>query len=332
MPNPFRLEFDPKPFETKIAIGDRIMLMGSCFTEHMYQRLETYKFKALQNPHGILFNPISIFKAIEYYIDDKRLNEQDVFQHLGLWRHWHFHSSIADHDIGKSIDQLNATIHSGADFLRKADWLFITLGSAFVYHLNGEMPVSNCHKMPLSNFEKKLMLPEEIITGFNQMLVNIRALNPKVKVMLTISPVRHLRDGFVENNRSKAVLIHAVNRLTLEHPDLLYFPAYELIIDDLRDYRFYAEDMVHPNYLATRYVWNKFIECAVEGSTREVMKELDEINTAFQHRTMHPGSNEHQKFLAKYLIKTAVLANRFPEMDLAKELNHFKASSNLNLN
>lgn len=332
MSNPFRLEFDPKPFQRKIAIGDRIMLIGSCFTEHMHQKLESYKFDALQNPHGILFNPFSIFTAIQHYVEDKSINEQEVFQHLGLWRHWHFHSSLADPDPGKTVAQLNSSIRSGADFLRKTDWLIITLGSAFVYYLNGEVPVSNCHKMPLSGFEKKLLLHDEIIAGFNQMIVGLRNCNPNIKLILTISPVRHLRDGFVENNRSKAILIHAVDRLTSEHPDLFYFPAYELIIDDLRDYRFYAEDMVHPNYLATRYVWNKFMECAIEGSAREVMKELDEINTAFQHRTMHPGSPEHQKFLLKYQMKTAELAARFPEMDLKRELDHFVDSTNLNLN
>ncbi|MFN6374828.1 MAG: GSCFA domain-containing protein [Chitinophagia bacterium] len=319
----FRLEFDPKPLEHKIGVGDKLMLMGSCFTEHIYDRLLYFKFKSLQNPHGILFNPFSIFTALHHYADQKSITEDELFLEQGIWRHWHFHSSLSQTEKSNTCDLMNASIQSGHQFLRSADWLIVTLGSSYVYHYENSYPVSNCHKVPLAKFSKKLMLPEEIIEQFEAVHAKVKLINPTLKWMFTISPVRHLRDGFVENNRSKAILIHAVDKICGAHPDIVYFPSYELILDDLRDYRFYAEDMVHPNYLATRYVWDKLVQSGFDGKSREVMKELEQINMAFHHKPMHPDSDEHQKFREKFKAVISDLKSRYPDMDLDSEYSHF---------
>jgi hypothetical protein len=196
------------------------------------------------------------------------------------------------------------------------------LGSGFVYEYKDQFIVANCHKVPAGDFNKRMLSFQEIETAFNLLYQKLKAFNHQLKIVFTISPVRHLRDGFVENNRSKAVLIHTISNLINEE-DIFYFPSYELIIDDLRDYRFYAEDMVHPNYQSTQYVWEKFCNACIEGKTRAFMNELDQLNNAIKHRPMHPKSVDHIKFMDKYKQITLDLSSRFPALNWHKELAHF---------
>jgi hypothetical protein len=320
----FRIEFNPPVLKEKIDITDKILLVGSCFTEHMHDFLLKSKFQVLQNPHGVLFNPVSIFEAIRTYIQNKQINENDLFKHLGLWRNWTFHSGFAGTDQSITLNNLNTAIQNGHEFIKSANYLFITLGSGFVYTLKNGDIVANCHKQSADTFCKRLLEPAEIIDSFSLMVNDLKMFNPDLRIILTVSPVRHLRDGFIQNNRSKAVLFHAIDRITTLFPEIIYFPAYELVIDDLRDYRFFAEDMVHPNYQATRYVWEKFKQSSLNGRTREVLKDIDALNTATKHVIMHPGSEEHQKFVEKYKALTMSLALRFPMLDFSTEVEYFK--------
>ncbi len=319
----FRLEFTPQQSFHKIGIGDRIGLMGSCFTEHIYANLIYYKFRALQNPSGTLFNPISIFKSLHSYIENKSVEEHELFLHQGLWSHWDFHSSLSSPSRSEAIKKMGEQVNTAHEFLRTASHLIITLGSAYVYELEDSRLVANCHTCPASMFKKRLLDPDEIIASCNSFMKRLREFNPAIRLTFTISPVRHLRDGFIENNRSKAMLIHAVTKLTTLDPEIAYFPAYELIIDDLRDYRFFAEDMVHPNYQATRYVWQKFAASSIDGKTREFMKELDQLLTALHHKVQHPGSESHLKFKSKFYQQALELSQRFPRLDFSKELAYF---------
>jgi hypothetical protein len=319
----FRLEYNPSPSSIKIDINNKLLLVGSCFTEHIHSQLKKYKFSTLQNPHGTLFNPFSIFKAISSYINQDGPTDDDLFFQHGLWNSWDFHSSISHEEKFTALAGMTHHIKKGHDFLKTTDFLFITLGSAFVYELENQVVVANCHKLPSSVFTKRLLDPAEIINGFRSLFSNLISFNKNIKVIFTISPVRHLRDGFIENNKSKAVLIHSVDKIVQEFPMSSYFPAYELIIDDLRDYRFYAEDMVHPNYLATKYVWDKFCNGYINGRTRELMKEIEQLNQAFTHRPMHPHSDEHQHFKLKFKELAISLSNRFPELDFEQEIKHF---------
>lgn len=319
----FRLEFDPPSLSRKIDLDEKIMLVGSCFTEHVYNYLVASKFCALQNPNGVLFNPISIAKALIRYVDNKHIAAKELFEQNGLWNHWDFHSNISCTSQDESLHRMNEKINVANSFLKHSQWLIVTLGSAYVYERQDAEVVANCHKMPAACFTKRMLDPDEIISTYSTLIAQLKQFNHTLNIIFTISPVRHLRDGFVENNRSKAVLIHAVDKLVKQHDHLYYFPSYELVVDDLRDYRFYAEDMVHPNYLATRYVWEKFCAASINGRSREVMKELDQLNTAFHHKPLHPDSAEHSKFKSKFKEIAESLSARFPSIDLNKEINHF---------
>lgn len=318
----FRLAFDPPAFQQKIYIHDQIIMVGSCFTDHIHSYFSRYKFSCVDNPHGTLFNPISIFKSIEQYIDNHQINNEDLFSQNGIWNHWDFHSKVSDYEKDMAVNKMNSAISITHDFLKKSKWLIITLGSGFVYEYKQQFIVANCHKVPAADFKKRMLSIQEIEESFKSLYLKIKSFNPELKVVFTISPVRHLRDGFVENNRSKSVLIHTVSNL-INDEDILYFPSYELIIDDLRDYRFYAEDMVHPNYQSTQYVWEKFCTACIDGKTRAFMKELDQLNNAIKHKPMHPNSNEHLKFIEKFKQIALDLSSRFPELNWDKELAHF---------
>lgn len=319
----FHLEFTPKPFSTKIRHSDKLLLAGSCFTEHIGQKLTQHKFSVLENPNGILFNPTSICKSINSYIHNKQYTAADLFHHNDVWGSWEHHTRFSAVDQNESLRKINESQSAAHQFLKKADWLLLTLGSAFVYELENKQVVANCHKVPTDKFNKRMLSTKEVITELEELLAGLKTFNPGLKIIFTISPVRHLRDGFVENNRSKAVLINAVHYLTEQSAELFYFPAYELVIDDLRDYRFYAEDMVHPNYAATGYVWDKFVNACIDEDSQALMKQVNEIRIAFNHKPFNPTSAEHKKFLQNYLAKTKVLGQKHSYINFEEELNYF---------
>jgi hypothetical protein len=319
----FHMDFSPPIFDQKIRYGDRIFLMGSCFTTHMHDRFHTHKFDVLQNPHGILFNPISIFNSIDRYVDGKHIEEEELFFDQGLWHHWDFHSQFSHESRQTATQTMNEQMQKGKIFLQHTNWMFITMGSAFVYRFQDERVVANCHKIPSEQFKRTLLDPAAIVDLFFASLQKLKTINQDIKIVLTVSPVRHLRDGFIENNRSKAVLLHAIDLICQSEPSVYYFPSYELIIDDLRDYRFYAEDMVHPNYLATQYVWDKFVHACIDGKTQEAMKEIAQLQQAMKHRPLHPHSSEHVKFRHKYLEKAVELSQRFPHINFSEEISFF---------
>ena len=323
MPIDFHLSFNPPSLSQKIKLSDQIFLIGSCFTSHLHDKLQSHKFKVFQNPHGILFNPISICNSLETYIHRREVMIDQLFSHQSLWHHWDFHSQFSSEKKELSLMQMNESIQAAHDFLKNADWLFITLGSGFAYQQENNEIVANCHKVPSDHFTKILLKPQDIASRFIQVFKELTDFNEKIKIVFTVSPVRHLRDGFIENNRSKAALFQAIDLIDAEMPTVDYVPAYELIVDDLRDYRFYAEDMVHPNYLATQYVWEKFVEACVEGKSQEAMKEINQLQQAIKHRPLHPASNEHIKFKQKYKEIAFELSKRFPFLDFSNELQYF---------
>lgn len=323
----FHLEFAPKPFDTKISHRHNLLLAGSCFTEQIGNKLLAHKFSVLDNPNGILFNPVSISRSVASYIENKQYGKEDLFYQNECWNSWEHHSRFSCPDADTCLQLINDSQQQAHSFLRKADWLLVTLGSAFVYELpspGGERSVvANCHKVPTDKFNKRLLSVDEVSNALQAMTENVLAFNPGLKLIFTISPVRHLRDGFVENNRSKATLIHAVHQLLERNVSCFYFPAYELIIDDLRDYRFYAEDMVHPNYAATNYVWEKFIAACIDEPSQQLMKEIAVIVAARNHKPFNPTSDLHKKFLQTNLAKVKKLAAEYPYIDFKEEAAFF---------
>jgi len=321
----FHLEFSPKPFNTKIVHQDNLFLIGSCFTENIGSKFKLNKFSVLENPNGILFNPISIAKSITSYIENKTFKQDDLFYENELWNSWEHHTRFSDVDLDVCLNRINASQQQAHQFLKTADWVFITLGSAFVYELENKSVVANCHKVPTDKFKKKLLSVEDVLAVLDNVMHRIFMHNPTVKIMFTISPVRHLRDGFVENNRSKAVLIQAVHHLVNKFSKLFYFPAYELVIDDLRDYRFYAEDLVHPNYSATNYVWDKLVDCCIDENTIQLMKQLNEINAAVNHKSFNPTTEAHQKFIDSTLSKINTIKKLHPHINFSNDESYLKA-------
>jgi hypothetical protein len=319
----FHLEFTPKPFDIKINHEHNLMLAGSCFTEQIGTKLANHKFAVLDNPNGILFNPSSIAKSISSYIDNKQYIEEDLFYQNECWNSWEHHSRFSHPDKKICLAGINESQSKANAFLKNADWLLVTLTPLREERGNAKIVVANCHKVPTDKFAKRLLSADEIFADLQKMTADAIAFNPGLKIIFTISPVRHLRDGFVENNRSKATLIQAVHRLIEKNSNCFYFPAYELVIDDLRDYRFFAEDMVHPNYAATNYVWEKFIAACIDEPTQLLMKEIAVIVAAKNHKPFNPTSEQHKKFLQNNLEKVKKLKQQFPYLNLDDEAAFF---------
>lgn len=309
------------------------MLVGSCFTENIGNKLRQLKFQTLENPHGILFNPDSICTAMADYCDNKIYTQENLFFYNEGWHSWHHHSRFSSPDVNMALQKINESIQAAHDFIRQTDFILITLGSSFVYQLQpqdqigenkfGQQFVANCHKVPTDKFTKVMFSSRETIEMLTTMQARICAINPSVKFIYTISPVRHLRDGFVENNRSKAALIEAVHQLVDANKNCHYFPAYELVIDDLRDHRFYAEDLVHPNYAATNYVWEKFLKSCVDDNTLQLLKELQPLMNARNHKPFNPNSAAHLDFRQTFQYRAEAMQAQYPGLDLSEEIEFF---------
>lgn len=315
------LKLDISPLPQPLTYADELLLTGSCFTEHISDRLTQYKFKVLSNPNGILFNPLSVAQSLNSYLDEHLYTPADLFYLNELWNSWDHHTRFSDVDAEEALTKINMSQQAAAASIRRATWVMITLGSSFQYFLkeNGRH-VANNHRAPSQWFEKRLLGISEIVEALSGTISRIKKANPVAKVMFTISPVRHIRDGVVDNNRSKARLLEAVHTLCDIHENCYYFPAYELVIDILRDYRYYDIDFVHPNFLATSFVWEQFTQACMGKDTRVVMEKVLEITTAARHRPRFPGTEAHRRFLEASQEKCRVLAEKHPYIDLSAEL------------
>lgn len=319
----FRLEFTPKPLSIQMEHREPVFLIGSCFTENIGQYLKQYKFQVLENPHGIIFNPVSIAETIQSCIDPSSFSDENLFFANECWNSWKHHTRFSNIDKAacwKDIEEEQQLAH---EFLKQAGWVIVTLGSSFVYRLDDGSVAANCHKIPVNRFKKEMLDIPSIVALLETMVKQLQSFNSDLKIMFTVSPVRHLRDGFVENNRSKARLLEAVHQVVEHQTRVFYFPAYELVIDDLRDYRFFAEDMVHPNYAATRYVWEKLLQSVIHPASRELMEEINVVNAARQHRPFQPNTEAHRSFLEKHLQKVRSLLERYPYLNLEEERRYF---------
>jgi len=334
--SPINIALLPQP----ISYGDKILLTGSCFTEHIGHALHDWKFETLQNPNGILFDPASVAASLISYVRPKRYTEDDLVFAGELWQSWQHHSSFSHIDVTACLKGINASQERAHAFLRETRWLIITLGSAYSYRLSAQAPpewrrgvaadvptVANCHRAPGQIFYKHLMTIEEINAVLDSCLHQLFYFNPNLQVIFTVSPVRHIRDGVVDNNRSKARLIESVHHLVHKFDRLFYFPAYELVVDVLRDYRFYDIDMVHPNYAATQFVLEKFVQHCIDESGQRLLEEVKKIVTARRHKPFQPSTQAHLRFLEDYRQKAVELARRHPFLDLSEELAYFSGGT-----
>jgi DNA-directed RNA polymerase subunit F len=334
----FQLPIDIKALQQPISYREKILLTGSCFTEHIGNALGDLKFSVLQNPNGILFGPDSVCKSLLSYIENKKYTEKDLFQLNEIWNSWHHHSRFSNIDPAEAVRIINESQEHAHIFLKKTDWLVITLGSSFSYRLTEQADksgsnvadgVANCHRAPSKWFDKYLLEISETIAMLEDCCSRLRSFNPALKIIFTISPVRHIRDGVVENNRSKARLIEAVHHLVNNSSAIHYFPAYELVIDVLRDYRFFDFDLVHPNYMATEFVMEKFVGAYIDEESQLLMQEIKKIVIARKHRAFQPATKAHQQFLASHAEKVRELQVKYPFLDLKEELDYFSKSITL---
>jgi len=330
----FMTNIDMKKLDPPIQYGDKLLLIGSCFTEHIGNTLGDLKFSVLQNPHGILFDPDSVCRSLNAYIDNNNYKSDELFLLNDVWHSWDHHSRFSNTNADTAIRNMNASVTQANQFLQKADWLIITLGSSFSYRVtsaaeNGNAvegrAVANCHRAPAQWFRKHLMEISETEKMLRETISRLKTFNPDLRIIFTVSPVRHLRDGVVENNRSKARLIEAVHQLVHSNDHLYYFPAYELVIDVLRDYRFYDIDLAHPNYMATDFVLEKFTRFCIAESSQELMQEIKKIVIARKHRPMQPDTKAHRQFLDDNLERSKTLSVKYPFLDFSDEINYFKS-------
>ncbi len=321
----FRTVLKPIKYDFEINYKSTSMFIGSCFTENIGELLKENKFKIDINPFGILYNPVSVKNSIDILINEKQFSEQDIFYHNEQWHSFSHHSRFSNSEKELTLNEINKRISNSSEFLKNTDFLFITFGTSWVYeNIESGDIVSNCHKLPAKKFKRRLLRSNEIIDIYLSLLNKLRVFNENIKIIFTISPVRHLKDGFSENNLSKSILRIAIEELISNNSNCYYFPAYELQIDDLRDYRFYESDMLHPNKLAIDYIFNFFKKSYFSDETFSVFKEIQMIIRAKKHRPFNSTSNDYKKFKQKNIELIQSLKSRYEFIDLKEELTFFK--------
>ena len=315
-------------FRTKISItknndsigyNSKIVSLGSCFAENMAEKLDYFKFQNTCNPFGIIFNPVAIEKMIHRMVNQSFYTAKDIFFHNERWHCFEVHSDLSNADKQELIANLNAILTVAKLQLQAASHIIITYGTSWVYrNIATNEIVANCHKVPQKEFIKEILSVETIKKSMQNTLDLIQKINPNVNFIFTVSPVRHLKDGFVENQLSKAYLISAIYQILqseiCNQKSAIYFPSYEIMMDELRDYRFYAADMIHPNAVAIDYIWQRFSETSIADESQSIMQEIETIQKGLSHRPFNPESESHQQFLSKLQDKIAKLQKQFPQI------------------
>jgi hypothetical protein len=293
------------PSSQKISLSHQLFCVGSCFAQTMGQRWLANKFAARVNPFGTLYNPVSVFRLMRYALDGQRPDDTTYLQRNGYHFNYAFHSDYHAPTREALQTQIENVLGQAGQFLRSAHWVVVTLGSAFVYELQetGQV-VANCHQMPANTFRRRLLSVDEVGAAFSSFKAQLDAVNPRAHYLFTVSPVRHLRDTLEQNTVSKATLRLAIERWRQRYSaNVHYFPAYEIMLDELRDYRYYDADMLHPSPVAQEYIWQRLTDAYLDEEAQRFLAQWTKIRQALEHRPRHPDSAEHRKFLANTLAQ-----------------------------
>ncbi len=319
-----KIEPEKAPFN--ITHETPVMMIGSCFSDNIGNILYRNKFNILKNPMGVLYNPSSVSNALVRCIENTPIETKNLVYHNSLWHSFDFHGSFSHADANAVTNNANQGIQTSHNFIKHASVLFVTFGTAWVYKLaQNNKIVANCHKLPASQFTRERLTPESIIKNWGETIKQIKAFNNKLKIVFTVSPVKHLKDGAHENQLSKATLLLAIDEIIKTHPEnTFYFPSYEIINDELRDYRFYAEDMSHPSNTAVQIIFDKFQETYFEPVTIQLMNDIEKINKAISHKLLNTNSEEVNKFAKAMLKRIENIEKRHPFLNLHSEKEHFK--------
>ncbi|TXK50782.1 GSCFA domain-containing protein [Pontibacter qinzhouensis] len=294
----FRTEVSIKASQLNLPHQSEVVTIGSCFAEVIGQKLLQNKVPALVNPFGTIFNPLSACLLLEIACGKTYDFEQHLVQHNGVWYAYDLHSALSSPSKEELLHIIEQKLQETHDQLQRASLLIMTWGTAVSYRLTATgAVVANCHKLPARQFTRLLLNPSEITDAFNQMLPRLQQLNPTLQLLLTVSPVRHTKETLEINSVSKAILRLATHQLTEAHEQVQYFPAYEIMLDDLRDYRFYKSDLVHPTDMAEDYIWQKFVSAYFDEGFQAFLPEWEKIKRALAHKAFHPVSAAHQQFL-----------------------------------
>ena len=321
----FRTVVVPEALEKKFSYDTPAFFLGSCFSASVGEWLRQLKFPVRVNPSGVLYNPLSIKRTLERILQGNPFTEEDLIREKGRWISLMHDTSFSGDAKEEVLNHLNRSLLEAAGHVKKLKFLFLTFGTARVYiwKKSGEV-VANCHKLPAGLFDRRLLTPEEIVAEYRALLQQLFRLRPGLQVVFTVSPVRHWKDGAAGNQLSKSVLHVALHRLAEEDDRLHYFPAYEIVMDDLRDYRFYAGDMLHLSDTAVGYIRERFREAVVDPRAYSPMKEVEKIRRALGHRPFRPDSEEYRQFKASQLKKILILEEKYPFLDLTEEKEAFK--------
>ncbi|OXG02258.1 GSCFA family protein [Flavobacterium araucananum] len=314
----FRTQIPISKANNPIDYNSKLISIGSCFAENMAEKFDYFKFQNTTNPFGIIFNPVSIEKIISRVVKQEWYTEKDVFFYNERWHSYEVHSDLSNSDRQELLETLNKAVSETYNYLQEATHIIITYGTSWIYrNIETDEIVANCHKVPQKQFLKELVSVEIIQKSIQSTIGLIETLNPNINFIFTVSPVRHIKDGFAENQWSKSNLFAALHfnlKSDINNLKLEYFPSYEIMMDELRDYRFYAEDMLHPNQIAIDYIWKLFSESYVAENSMLTMQEVDEIQKSLRHRSFNPESEQHKKFLVKLQQKIALLASKQPHI------------------
>ncbi len=316
----FRTEIKPERSALSINPDSRIVTLGSCFADNIAEKLIEHKFNIMQNPFGVIYNPVSIENSIKLTFDNRKFSGNDLIFSNGEYHSFFHHSSFSSDNKDEILNKINSGISRTRDFILNADIAIITFGTVWVYRYNAtNRIVSNCHKLPASEFTREKLSLDDTVKSIARSIKYLRMLNPHIQVVLTVSPVRHWKDGAVENGRSKATLILSVEKILQECADVFYFPSYEILLDDLRDYRFYDEDLVHPNMVAVNYIWEKFSDTFFSEDTKIELQEIYKVVVASKHRIRNRNSEETRNFIDKTLKRIEELELKYSHVDFTSE-------------
>lgn len=301
-----------KNIKNLIDYNSKVILLGSCFSDNIGKKLRYHKFQSVLNPFGILFHPKAIESVIKNAITKKEYTEEDVFFFNERWQSFTTHSKLSASSKEEALNQLNQASALINTALKSSTHIIITLGTSWVYRFlaSGKI-VANCHKVPQHKFKKELLPITEINKSLSSIISLVRKVNPNINFIFTISPVRHLRDGFIENQQSKSHLISALHQIIKNQKNIFYFPSYEIMMDELRDYRFYKEDMIHPNQIAINYIWEKFYENWLSDEAIDLKKQVIKIQRGLEHKPFNTDSNEYREFLSSLQKKIKALKKKY---------------------
>ena len=321
----FRTKIDIPKYSFGISHNDKCLFVGSCFAENIGNQLAATKIPTSVNPAGILYNPISIRESILNALSDKKYTSDDVFLSGGTWNSFDFHSRFSNVDKAKCIESINSATEMLKSQLETANVMFVTFGTAYIYELaeTGKI-VCNCHKQPEKCFNRRLLKVSEIVDVWSDCIEKIMAKNPNIRIVFTVSPIRHWRDGAHQNQISKSTLHLAINELNAKLGNTAYFPAYEIMMDELRDYRFYAADMVHPSETAVQYIWERFGETFFSEQTNAMIARIGKITAAANHRPLNPQSDAYKAFCNHNLAEIECIKAEIGEVDFSDEENLFR--------